>query len=381
MSIREVVFVAALSVSLWGNLASAQVQQVAPIIIQSPTIRLTGLFRERTSLAESARAFQSAVNERLVDAVRIVEPKGNLLEMVGRGDADIAVVPNTQMAANVSEEFVLFDLPFFFNNLADVERVQESPVGVGLLSFPLDSGLVGLGYWNGGMSQIFGRPITKAENLKGLKLGSSVSPPSRRAAEALGITIAALPPKVESALTTGEIDAVEVPPHFVAEDVVPLGRTTMSEVNYRALTYAVVANRKFWKGLPLIVQLTVAEQVQRIAKQATADAMRRDEQALATLQKREFARAPLGPENISEVQVAAARGWEQIQALTPGGVLNAALAIVREQRSPRLHPPERGKNRHFQFSSRPTATKRPQWILPFISAETVATACAMACCP
>src|SRR5262249_23047082 len=83
------------------------------------------------------------------------------------------------------------------------------------------------------------------------------------------------------------------------------------------------------------VQLTVAEQVQRIGKESTRDAARRDEEALGTLKSREFNRADVTPSDMVALKSAAAFGWKEILALTVGDVLNAALSVVQERRPAR----------------------------------------------
>ena len=84
----------------------------------------------------------------------------------------------TGLLAGTDKEFMLFDFPFLFNNAQEAFALSDGPVGTQLLGKLSEHGLVGLGIWDLGFRNMTNskRPITKAEDLQGLKLRVIASP-------------------------------------------------------------------------------------------------------------------------------------------------------------------------------------------------------------
>jgi hypothetical protein len=70
------------------------------------------------------------------------------------------------------KEFAIYDFPFLFNNAKEADAVTDGPFGQKLMAKLEDKGLVGLGYWDLGFRNLTNskRPITKAEDIAGLKI-------------------------------------------------------------------------------------------------------------------------------------------------------------------------------------------------------------------
>src|SRR5262245_48665954 len=99
--------------------------QVPPELAAQVSISVAGTFPANTSIAATTRTFVSGANGRVAARVTLLDGLGPALPRVLSGEADLAVV-STAALTSLSEEFALFDLPFFFNGLSDVERIQES---------------------------------------------------------------------------------------------------------------------------------------------------------------------------------------------------------------------------------------------------------------
>ncbi|MES2100681.1 MAG: TRAP transporter substrate-binding protein [Pseudomonadota bacterium] len=84
----------------------------------------------------------------------------------------------TGLLAGIDKEFMLFDFPFLFNNAQEAYALSDGPVGTRLLNKLADQGLIGLGIWDLGFRNMTNsrRPITKFEDMQGLKMRVIASP-------------------------------------------------------------------------------------------------------------------------------------------------------------------------------------------------------------
>ena len=84
----------------------------------------------------------------------------------------------TGLLAGIDKQFMVFDFPFLFNNAAEAYGLSDGPVGQRLLAGLSEHGLIGLGIWDLGFRNMTNskRPITKVEDLQGLKLRVIASP-------------------------------------------------------------------------------------------------------------------------------------------------------------------------------------------------------------
>lgn len=80
---------------------------------------------------------------------------------------------NSQGAvANAVPEYAAFGMPFLFSSAAQAFKVLDGPLGKELADKSAEKGLVVLGYWDNGIRHMTNskRPITKVEDMKGLKM-------------------------------------------------------------------------------------------------------------------------------------------------------------------------------------------------------------------
>jgi tripartite ATP-independent transporter DctP family solute receptor len=80
---------------------------------------------------------------------------------------------NSQGAlANAVPEYAAFGMPFLFSTPAQAFKLLDGPLGKELADKSAEKGLVVLGYWDNGIRHMTNskRPITKAEDMKGLKM-------------------------------------------------------------------------------------------------------------------------------------------------------------------------------------------------------------------
>ncbi|HET9551677.1 MAG TPA: DctP family TRAP transporter solute-binding subunit [Anaeromyxobacteraceae bacterium] len=180
-------------------------------------------------------------------------------------------------------EFEAFDLPFLFEDEAALRRVTQGPVGRGLLRRLEEKGIAGLAFWDSGWKSFSAnRPLRAPEDFKGLRMRIQASGVIDAQMRALGALPQVLPfPSVHRALEAGVVDGTENPiSNFYTQGMHRVQRhLTLTRHGY--LGYAVIANRRFWDGLPSDVRAAL---VQAIAEAGALAARLARERAEADLE-------------------------------------------------------------------------------------------------
>jgi len=127
----------------------------------------------------------------------------------------LAFSANSQgTTSSVVPEFGLLGLPFLFRNLEHAYKVVDGPVGVKLGEDAEKKGLVLLALWDNGIRQVSNnvRPITKPEDLAGVKLRTPPDPITLSIFKSLGANPAPLAfSELYIALQQGVFDGQENP--------------------------------------------------------------------------------------------------------------------------------------------------------------------------
>jgi tripartite ATP-independent transporter DctP family solute receptor len=84
----------------------------------------------------------------------------------------------TGLIASIDKSFMVFDLPFLFNDAQEAYAVADGPIGTKMLDDLAATGAIGLGIWDLGFRHITNskRPIAKYEDIQGLKIRVIASP-------------------------------------------------------------------------------------------------------------------------------------------------------------------------------------------------------------
>src|SRR5690606_14698617 len=96
--------------------------------------------------------------------------------------------PATTSVAGIVKEFGLVDFPFSVSSFEQADALLDGPFGQALIAKLADKGLVALGYWDLGFRNVTNskHPITKAEDLAGLKIRVIPNPVFIKSFETLG---------------------------------------------------------------------------------------------------------------------------------------------------------------------------------------------------
>ena len=164
--------------------------------------------------------FGSLVSEKTKGAVKVevfhssqLGNERDLIEGLQLGTVEMCIV-STAPLSGFTSKFSVFDLPFIFSETVKTRAVMDGPIGQGILDSLDAQGIVGLCYFENGFRNITNRvkPITKPEDLQGLKIRTMESPIHMASFRAMGAdpTPMALG-ELFTALQQGTVDGQENP--------------------------------------------------------------------------------------------------------------------------------------------------------------------------
>jgi len=261
----------------------------APIVVKFSHVVATD-----TPKGKGADYFKKLAEERTKGKVKVeVYPNSTLykdreeVEALQLGSVQLLAPSLAKFGPLGVREFELFDLPYIFDNYKELHDVTSGPVGQGLLKKLDSKGITGLAYWDNGFKVMSAnKPLKKTDDFKGVKMriqSSKVLEAQMRALGAIPQVMAFS--EVYQALQTGVVDGTENPPsnlytqkmHEVQKFV------TLSDHGY--LGYAVIANKKFWEGLPADIRTALEGAMKDSTKYANDIAKKENEDALEAVRK------------------------------------------------------------------------------------------------
>lgn len=170
----------------------------------------------------------------------ISSAQGGVLEMT---------LVSTAATASVVKEFGVYDLPFLFNDHKEADLVLDGPVGRKLLDKLPEKNLVGLCYFENGFRHVTNsrRPITKAEDFKGLKIRTIQNPVFIDIFNNLGANALPLPfTEVFTALESKAIDGQETPYSNIYGNKFYEVQKHVSNTGHIYGAAVVLVSKKFW---------------------------------------------------------------------------------------------------------------------------------------
>ncbi|MCZ2498972.1 DctP family TRAP transporter solute-binding subunit [Xylophilus sp. Kf1] len=150
------------------------------------------------------------------------------------------------------KEFGAYDLPFLFNNPQEADAVTDGAFGKGLFARLADKGLIGLGYWDLGFRNLTNskRPITRLEDIAGLKIRVIQSPIYIDLFNALGATATPMPfPELYSALDQKAVDGQENPNSTILASKFNEVQKHLALTHHIYNPQALLVGRKLWDSL------------------------------------------------------------------------------------------------------------------------------------
>jgi C4-dicarboxylate-binding protein DctP len=256
----------AIAALLFGlcSLAGAQ----TPIVI-----KFSHVVAADTPKGQAAEKFKQLAEARTNGRVKVeVYPNSSLfkdgeeMEALQLGSVQMLAPSMSKFGPMGLPEFELFDLPYIFPDRAALRKVLDGDIGRELLKRLESKGIVGLGFWDNGFKVMSAnRPLHAVADFKGLKMrikSSKVLDAQMRALGALPQVMAFS--EVYQALQTGVVDGTEnSAPNLWTQKFWEVQKyVALSNHGYDG--YAVIANKKFWDGLPADIR-TILEGAMREA--------------------------------------------------------------------------------------------------------------------
>jgi tripartite ATP-independent transporter DctP family solute receptor len=121
---------------------------------------------------------------------------------------------NAGLLFGMVKDYAVLDIPYLFNNVQEADAVVDGQVGKALTDQLPAKGLVGLTFWEYGYRNLSNskRPVTKLEDLQGLKIRVVQAPIYIDTFNTLGANAIPLPlPELYSALEQKTVDGQENP--------------------------------------------------------------------------------------------------------------------------------------------------------------------------
>ncbi|MBB5016781.1 C4-dicarboxylate-binding protein DctP [Chitinivorax tropicus] len=212
-----------------------------------------------TPKGKAAEQFKKLAEERTKGRVKVeVYPNSQLykdkeeLEALQLGAVQMLAPSLAKFGPLGVKEFEVFDLPYIFDNYAELHKVTQGPIGASLLGKLDSKGIKGLAFWDNGFKQFSAnKPLKKPEDFKGLKMRIQ----SSKVLDAEMRTLGANPQvmafsEVYQALQTGVVDGTENPASNFFTQKMHEVQKFMTLTDHGYLGYAVIVNKKFWDTLP-----------------------------------------------------------------------------------------------------------------------------------
>jgi len=231
-------------------------------------VKFSHVVAENTPKGQGALKFKELAEKKLPGKVTVqVFPSSQLfgdgkeMEALLLGDVQL-IAPSLSKFDRYTKKLQLFDLPFLFDNIDAVDRFQSGPDGVALLDAMTSKGVKGLAYWHNGMKQLSTSrdALRRPEDVKGLKFRIQASDVLEAQFRALGANPQKMAfAEVYQALQTGVVDGQENTWSNIWSQKFHEVQKTIAETNHGIVDYMVVANAKWWDGLPADVRKGLSE--------------------------------------------------------------------------------------------------------------------------
>ena len=250
-------------------LASTLALVASPMLAQAQSpivLKFSHVVAPDTPKGKGAIRFKELAEERTKGRVKVeVYPNSQLykdkeeLEALQLGAVQMLAPSLAKFGPLGVKEFEVFDLPYLFNDADAFRAVTDGTVGQDLFKKLESKTIKGLAYWDNGFHIMSAnKPLHAVADFKGLKMriqSSKVLDAQMRALGAIPQVMAFS--ELYQALQSGVVDGTEgVPSNFYTQKIFEVQKhITLS--NHGHLAYAVIANKKFWDGLPPDIRTTL----------------------------------------------------------------------------------------------------------------------------
>lgn len=265
------------------------------VIAQAPiVIKFSHVVAVETPKGSAAEYFKKLAEERTKGKVKVeVYPNSQLykdkeeLEALQLGAVQMLAPSLAKFGPLGAREFEVFDLPYIFDDYAELHKVTQGPIGQSLLKKLDSKGILGLAYWDNGFKVMSAnKALRLPEDFKGQKMRIQSSKTLDSQMRALGANPQVMAfSEVYQALQTGVVDGTENPPSNLFTQKMFEVQKFVTLSNHGYLGYAVIVNKKFWDGLPADIRTTLEGAMKDATKFANDVAKKDNDDALEAVKK------------------------------------------------------------------------------------------------
>lgn len=178
---------------------------------------------------------------------------GNDVTMISalRGGTQEMVVPDSSTLASLVKDFGVINLPLTINTEAEADALLDGPFGQKLLAELPEKGLIGLAFWENGFRHVTNsrRPITKADDIAGLKLRVIQNPLFIESFAALGANATPMPfTELYSAMEQKAVDGQENPSATILASKFYEVQKHMVTSRHIYSAWVLLLSKKAWDG-------------------------------------------------------------------------------------------------------------------------------------
>ena len=300
-----------------GALALGASFPAPAVLAQAPMVlKFSHVVADDTPKGKGALRFKELAEKYTQGKVKIeVYPNSQLykdkeeIEALQLGAVHLLAPSTAKFAPLGAKEFEALDLPFIYKDDAQFQQVAKGPVGKFLMDKLEPKGIRGLAFWDNGFYWITAnKPVVKPEDLKGVKVrisGSKIADQYFRAAGAIPQILAFS--EVYQAMQTGVVDGGENTPSNIYTQKFFEVQSHMTGMNHGHLQYAVIANSKFWDGLPADIRTQLDKAMAESTVYANEIALKENVDSLEAIKKS-------GKTNVRQLTADEAKPWREAMA-------------------------------------------------------------------
>ena len=247
--------------------------------IQERTIKIGHLNNTDHPTSTGVKKFAELVAAKSGGKIKVTEFAGSQLgnelqqQSAMMGGVQEMLVASTTSLAGIVKEFGLLDFPFLFSNARQADAMVDGPLGKMLNTRLTEKGIVVLGFFDLGFRNVTNskRPITKGEDLDGLKLRVIPNPVFIETFKTFKANPVPMPfVELYGALESKAVDGQENPYAVILSSKFYEVNKFVSETNHVYATNPIQVSKRFWDKLSAVEQkllqdaATEAQSYQRV---------------------------------------------------------------------------------------------------------------------
>lgn len=255
-------------------------------------IKFSHVVAPDTPKGQAAEKFRQLAGQLTKGKVRVeVYPNSQLykdreeIEALQLGSVQMLAPSLSKFKPMGAREFEVFDLPYIFPNRETVHRVMDGDIGKKLFAKLESKGVTGLAFWDNGFKQMSSnKPMRSVADFNRLKMRIQTSDVLDAQMKALGANPQKMAfSEVYSALQQGVVDGTENPVSNFYTQKMHEVQKHMTVSNHGYLGYAVIANKKFWDGLPADIRASLVQALKEATNFEREIAQKDNDDALASV--------------------------------------------------------------------------------------------------